>query len=102
MFAFNDLLVQRQENFVALLSTAFPQSNLKGFGAKRTLLIAFVTATIIAAIVSSAIATIITASVVIATTIVITHVLTFVVVRGILHTIVASFNHCCQRLIGVI
>ena len=102
MFAFNGLHVQRQGKSVDSLSIALPRSNLESVCAKRTRLIAFVTATIIAAIVSSAIATIITTSVVIATTIVITHVLTFVVVRGILHTIVVSFNHCCQRLIGVI
>src|SRR5436309_13183319 len=92
MFAFNGLHVQRQGKSVDPLSIALPRSNLESVCAKRTRLIAFVTATIIAAIVSSAIATIITASVVIATTIVITHVLTFVVVRGILHTIVVSFR----------
>jgi len=56
------------------MSIGLPGSNLESVRAKRTRLIAFVTATIIAAI-----ATIITASVVIATTIVITHVLAFVV-----------------------
>jgi len=49
------------------MSIGLPGSNLESVRAKRTRLIAFVTATII------------TASVVIATTIVITHVLAFVV-----------------------
>src|SRR2546430_9337124 len=86
MFAFNGLHVQRQGKSVDPLSIALPRSNLESVCAKRTRLIAFVTDTII------------TASVVIATTIVITHVLTFFVVRGILHAIVVTFNHCCSAL----
>src|SRR6266513_2227442 len=49
MFAFNGLHVQRQGKFVDPLSIALPRSNLESVCAKRTRLIAFVTATIIAA-----------------------------------------------------
>jgi hypothetical protein len=62
MFAFNGLHVQRQGKSVDPLSIGLPRSNLESVRAKRTRLIAFVTA-----------------AVVIATSLVITHVFALVV-----------------------